>query len=186
MPDAELVARLAASNALLLFGPRSGAKTKDVTIPDGLPPGRLRDLVPVRVLAVETLRPDCPGEVVFDSKAYESTRWRESLDTGDVDVLARYEDGGAALVRNGRAHYLATLADDGFLTALFARLCAEAGIATTQVGGGLRLRRRGDLTFGINYGDTAVAAPAPANAVFVLGARMISPRDLSIWRAGEG
>jgi beta-galactosidase len=186
MPDAELVARLAASEALLLFGPRSGAKTRDVTIPDGLPPGPLRDLLPVKVLAVETLRPDCPGEVVLDGKAYESTRWRESLGAGDADVLARYEDGGAALIRHGRAHYLATLADDGFLTALFARLCAEAGIATTQVGGGLRLRRRGDLTFGINYGDTSIAAPASANAVFVLGARMISPRDLSIWRAGEG
>jgi beta-galactosidase len=182
MPDADLVARLAASEALLLFGPRSGAKTRDVTIPDSLPPGRLRDLLPVRVLAVETLRPDCPGEVVFDGKAYESTRWRESLDAGATDVLARYEDGGAALVRQGRAHYLATLADDGFLTALFAKLCDEAGVATTPVTGALRLRRRGDLVFGINYGETPVAAPAPADAAFVLGGRMIGARDLSIWR----
>jgi beta-galactosidase len=132
---------------------------------------------------VETLRPDCPGGLVFDGATYESTRWRESLDAGDAEVLARYEDGGAALVRHGRAHYLATLADDGFLTALFAKLCAEAGIAMTPVGGGLRLRRRGDLTFGINYGETPVAAPAPADAVFVLGGRSIAARsvDLARW-----
>ncbi len=182
MPDADLVARLAASDALLLFGPRSGAKTKDVTISDGLPPGRLRDLLPVRVLAVETLRPDCPGELVFNGATHESTRWRESLDAGETHVLARYEDGGAALIRHGRAHYLATLADDGFLTALFAKLCDEAGVATTPVTGALRLRRRGDLVFGINYGDTPVAAPAPADAAFVLGGCTIGARDLSIWR----
>jgi beta-galactosidase len=99
MPDADLVVRLAGSEALLLFGPRSGAKTKDVTIPDGLPPGPLRDLLPVKVLAVETLRPDCLGKVVLDGKAYESTRWRESLEAGETEVLARYEDGGPALVR---------------------------------------------------------------------------------------
>jgi len=185
MPDADLVVRLAGSEALLLFGPRSGAKTKDVTIPDGLPPGPLRDLLPVKVLAVETLRPDCLGKVVLDGKAYESTRWRESLEAGETEVLARYEDGGPALVRHGQAHYLATLTDDGFLTALSAKLCAEAGIAMTQVDRGLRLRRRGDLTFGINYGETPVAAPAPADAVFVLGGRSIGARDLSIWRDGK-
>jgi beta-galactosidase len=48
----------------------------------------------------------------------------------------------------------------------------------------LRLRRRGTLTFGINYGDTPVAAPAPADAAFVLGGRTIGARDLSIWRHG--
>ena len=61
-------------------------------------------------------------------------------------------------------------------------LCTEAGIATTPVSGSLRLRRRGDLCFAINYGDTAVVAPAAENAGFILGGRSVPPRDLSIWR----
>lgn len=182
MPDSNAVARLLDSDAIIVVGPRSGAKTKDVTIPDGLAPGALRGLLPLRVLSVETLRPDCPGSIDFGGARFASTRWRESIDPGDCSVLASYEDGAPALVRHGRAHYLATLTDDACLAALFTSLCTEAGIAITPVSGGLRLRRRGNLTFAINYGDNAVTAPAPDDADFILGSRSIDPRDLAIWR----
>ncbi|MFZ4688685.1 MAG: beta-galactosidase [Polymorphobacter sp.] len=182
MPDSLAVARLAAADALVVLGPRSGAKTADITIPDGLPPGPLRALLPIRVLSVETLRPDCPGGINFGGDSFASTAWREAIDPGDTLVLADYEDGTPALVRHGRAHYLATVADDGFLTAFFTSLCAEADITITPVSGGLRLRRRGDLVFAINYGATAVTAPAPDGAQFVLGGRSIDPHDLAIWR----
>ncbi len=182
MPGAAAVAALGAASALVVLGPRSGAKTRDVTIPDGLPPGPLRALLPIRVLAVETLRPDCPGTIAFGGAAYAAGIWRESLDPGSAAVLGRYEDGSPALVRHGRVHYLATVTDDGFLDAFFAGLCAEAGVATTPVAGGLRLRRRGDLSFAINYGADPVAAPAPAGAEFVLGGAVIAGHDLAIWR----
>jgi beta-galactosidase len=182
MPDSLAVARLADAAALVVLGPRSGAKTLDVTIPDGLPPGALRPLMPIRILSVETLRPDCPGEISFNGNGFASHSWRESLDPGETDVLASYEDGAPALVRHGRMHYLATLTDDGFLTAFFTALCAEAGIAVTPLAGALRLRRRGGLTFAINYGAEPAVAPAPEGAVFVLGSRQIDPHDLAIWR----
>jgi beta-galactosidase len=183
MPDAGALAQLRDTPALVVLGPRSGAKTQDVTISDGLPPGPLQSLLPLRVLAVETLRPDCPGEIRLGEASFASTRWRESIDPGDCGVLAHYEDSTPALVRHGRAHYLATLTDDAFLTGFFAALCAEAGVAVTPVSGGLRLRRRGLLTFAINYGDEAVLAPAPDGAVFVLGGRTVGARDLAVWRA---
>ena len=184
MPDSLAVARLADCPALVVIGPRSGAKTSDVTIPEGLPPGPLRALLPIRILSVETLRADCPGSISFNDKAFASTAWRESLDPGSTTVLAAYEDGTPALVRQGRAHYLATLTDDAFLTAFFTGLCVEADIAFTPLTGSLRLRRRGDLTFAINYGATAVTAPAPGGAEFLLGGRNIGPHDLAIWRLG--
>ncbi len=182
MPDSDAVARLRDCTGLVLVGPRSGAKTRDVTIPDGLAPGPLRSLLPLRVLAVETLRSDCAGEIRMAEEDYVSGRWREAIDPGDCSVVAHYEDGTPALLRHGRAHYLATLTNDGFLTALLTSLCAEAGVAVTPVSDGLRLRRRGGLTFAINYGDTPVLAPAPDEAVFVLGSRTVAPRDLAIWR----
>ena len=184
MPDSDAVARLRDAPGLTVLGPRSGAKPKDVTIPDGLPPGPLRSLLPIRVLAVETLRPDCPGGLDYDGRDFTSRSWRESLDPGDASILARYEDGAPALVRHGRVHYLATLTDDAFLDAFFADLAAEAGIAAAPLDGALRLRRRGALTFAINYGDEPVAAPAPEGAIFLLGARQVAPRDLAIWTAG--
>ncbi len=182
MPDAAAVAALRDCAALMVLGPRSGAKTRDVTIPDGLAPGLLRELVPIRVLSVETLRPDCSGSITIDGASFASGRWRESIDPGDCDVRGRYEDGSPALVRHDRVHYLATLTDDAALTALFTALCAEAAVTVTPVDGGLRLRRRGELVFGINYGAEAVAAPAPLDAVFVLGGRSIAPRNLAIWK----
>ena len=183
MPDSLAVARLADTHALVVLGPRSGAKTKDLTIADGLPPGALRGLLPIRVLSVETLRADCPGAISFNGRDYASTSWRESLDPGDARVLASYEDGSPALVRHGRVHYLATLTDEAFLAAFFTSLCAEADIAVTPLENDLRLRRRGDLVFAINYGASAVSAPAPEGADFLLGSRTIDPHDLAIWRS---
>ena len=181
MPDSDVVAQLRDTPALVLIGPRSGAKTRDMTLPDGLPPGPLRALLPIRVLSVETLRRDCPGRIGFGDADFASTSWREAIDPGEATVLGRYEDDSPALVRHGRVHYLATLTDDALLTALLTSLCAKAGIAITPVTGGLRLRRRGPLTFAINYGEEAVLAPAPDGAVFVLGGRTVGACDLAIW-----
>ncbi len=183
MPGEETVARLRDADAVTLFGPRSGAKTKDVTIPDGLPPGNLRTLLPIRMLSVETIRTDCAGTVTFDGADYASMTWREALDPGSCEVLARYEDGSPALVASGRHHYLATVTDTALLDALFASVCAKAGVTTRPLSGDVRLRSRGTLRFAFNYSAEPVPCPAPAGAQFLLGGTTIGPRDLSVWRA---
>jgi len=183
MPTAETIARLKASSAIVMFGPRSGAKTDDLTIPDGLPPGPLRDLLPIRVLSVETLRPDCPAELVWNNGRYPSTIWREELElTGAAEVLARHDDGGPAIVRAGKAIYVGSVSDRRFLTDFLESLCVEAGVAVQRLPRDVRLRRRGDLTFAFNYGDQPIAAPAPPNARFILGAQTIAPRDVAVWK----
>lgn len=176
-------AQLAQSGALVLFGPRCGAKTEDFALPPGLPPGPLREVLPLRVLAVETLRPGCEGTITRGAKTGESGRWRETIEAPGAEVLGHYEDGTPALVRQGRCLYLATLTDDVFLTDLLEDLAAEAGVATVRLPEGLRLRSRGGLVFAINYGGEAVPAPAPAGAEFVLGGPIVGPRDCSVWRA---
>jgi beta-galactosidase len=182
MPSEAAVAALAATDAFLLLGPRSGAKTSELTIPEGLPPGRLRSLMPIRVLAVETLRPDCTGSFVLDGQSHASHSWRESIDAGEAEVLATREDGRPGLVRHGNAHYLTTLIDDAGFDALLQRLAGQAGLVAKPLAGSLRLRRRGDLMFAINYGPEPATAPAPAQAEFLLGSRTIPPHDLAIWR----
>ncbi len=181
--DDDTLNALQASDALLLFGPRSGAKTDEFSISDGLPPGRLRVFVPLKVISVETLRPDCGGGLVYRAGQYASGRWRETIEVGDGDVIAAYEDGAAAAVRCGRSIYLATQTDDAFLTALFVDLCAENAIAITPLPPTLRLRRRGDLVFAFNLADHPASAPAPANAAFVIGGATIEPFGVSVWRS---
>ncbi len=182
LPTAQAVDRLQAADGLVLIGPRSGAKTRDVTIPEGLAPGLLRALVPIRVFAVETLRPDCPGTITIGNASFESGLWRETIEPGPCTVLGHYEDGAPAMVRHGKVHYLATLVEDAALDVIIAAMAAEAGIETTPVTGSLRIRRRGHLTFAINYGAQTAEAPAPDGAEFLLGSRTVAPRDVSIWR----
>mgnify|MGYP006159937101 FL=1 len=173
---------LQASDGILLFGPRAGAKTDEFSISDGLPPGRLRELVPVKVTSVETLRADCGGSIAYKGAAYESGRWRETIEVGDADIMATYEDGAPAAVRAGRSIYLATLTDDAFLTNLFVDLCAEADVQITPLPPTLRLRRRGELTFAFNLDSVSARAPAPTGAEFVIGGSDIEPYGVAVWR----
>lgn len=184
-PSARTLANLKASSAIVVFGPRSGAKTVDLTIPEGLPPGPLRDLLPVRVLSVETLRPDCSGGLMWNGRSYASHIWREELElTGEAEILARYDDGGPAIVRSGRTVYVASLTDREFLTDFLENLCHQAGVATQRLARDVRIRRRGDLVFAFNYAEESVPAPAPEGARFVLGGPTIGPRDAVAWREG--
>jgi beta-galactosidase len=183
MPKAGLAERLSANGAVVLFGPRSGAKTKDVTLPEGLAPGPLRSALPIRVLSVETLRPGCEGRIRWNGRTYASGRWREEIEVGEgLSILGRYEDDTPALVRKGRVLYLATLTDGAFLIDLFEDLAQAADLAPVRLPEGLRLRRRGDLVFALNYSDRSQTAPAPEGADFVLGGPVVGARDVSVWR----
>ena len=173
---------LQASDGILLLGPRAGAKTDEFSMSEGLPPGRLRELVPVKVTSVETLRADCGGSIAYKGAEYESGRWRETIEVGDADIIATYEDGAPAAVRAGRSIYLATLTDDAFLTNLLVDLCAEADVQITPLPPTLRLRRRGELTFAFNLDSANARAPAPAGAEFVIGGSDIEPYGVAVWR----
>jgi beta-galactosidase len=183
MPKRGLAERLSANGAVVLFGPRSGAKMPDVTLPEGLPPGSLRSALPLRVLSAETVRPGCEGEIRWNDGTYASGCWREEIEAGEgLSILGRYEDDTPALVRKGQVLYLATLTDGGFLTDLFEDLAQAAGLATLRLPEGLRLCRRGDLVFALNYSAEGQAVPAPAGADFILGGPVVGPRDASVWR----
>ena len=173
---------LEASAGLVLFGPRCGAKTEEFSISNGLPPGRLRSFVPIKVISVETLRPDCNGTISYKSEIHQSGRWRETIEVGDADIIATYEDGAPAAVRSGLSVYLATLTDDACLTNILVDLCAESGIAITPLSPTLRLRRRGDLTFAFNLSDAPASVPAPKGAAFVIGSASIEPFGVAVWR----
>lgn len=181
--DDDFVARCEASGARFVFGPRSGAKTDEFALPDSLPPGALQALLPIRVLAVDTLRADCDEPLSWNGKRYRSRIWREQLDAGDCEVLAHFGDGQAAAVRQGRYVYLATLSDDEFLDDFVAASAADAGISTTVLDADLRLRRRGPLMFAFNYSTSAKTLPLGAESEFLLGGRVLEGHDVAVWRA---
>lgn len=182
--DPDFVARLKACGAKILFGPRSGSKTRDMHIPDNLPPGPLCDLIDVRVTRVESL-PDFHEErVLHGNSTYPAGTWRETIRTGET-VLATFEgayrNGTPALVGNEKARYLATLPQTEFLLKLIGETLAWAGVETLPDLGDLRIARRGRLHFAFNYGPSPAAVPAKPGATFLVGESVLAPADVAIW-----
>lgn len=180
--DDEFVARCEAEGGHIIFGPRSGSKTGEFSIPQTLPPGALQRLIPIRILSVETLRPDCAEDLHWNGRAYDATIWCEEIDAGDADVVATFATGAPAVVRSGTVTYIGTVTDDGFLQDFLRAACAEAGIPTLELPQDLRICRRGGLEFAFNYAAEPQTVPAPEDAIFELGGRELGPHDVAVWR----
>jgi beta-galactosidase len=193
--DTDFAARLLASGAQVVLGPRSGAKTEDFAIPHNLPPGALGPALGLRVARVESLRPglaepvwrcNAAGARSGDRPAGQATRWRDVVEAdAGTQVEASFADGHPAVLRRGRLRYLAGAFDAALLAAVLAQAARDAGLAMQPVDGGLRLRRRGTLQFAINYGPSPAVAPAPAGARFVLGSRDLPPAGVAAWEAPQ-
>ena len=163
-------AAFAAAEGTILFGPRTGSKTRSFQIPPELPPG---GLLPLRVTQVASLRPGLV-EPVAGEVAGHAVRWREWLDTA-LPVRARFADGSPALVGQEHRLYLGCWPDPQLLAALMRRVIRGGESLPDSV----RLRRRGDLTFAFNYGDTPWTAPG---SDFILGDANVAPQSLAVWR----
>ncbi|MFO1037908.1 MAG: beta-galactosidase [Geminicoccaceae bacterium] len=169
-----------ACTGVVLYGPRTGSKTRSLSIPETLPPGPLQALLPMRVAEVASLRPGLEVEV-SGSVAGSARRWRERVETS-LTPLATFPDGSAAFVARGNHHYLASWPDGTLLDAVLRHVLAAASVTLTPVPDHVRLRRRGDLTFAFNYGPEPW--PLPEGARPVMGDTVVGAQDLACWRAG--
>ena len=175
----------AAATGVVIFGPRSGSKTRQFSIPEELPPGPLQRLLHVRVIEVSSLRPGAKIEI-HGSITGHAERWCELVET-TAEALATFADGAPALVANGNFFYLAAWPDAGALAAVMRLVCRKAGLSTIELPAAVRLRRRGDFTFAFNYGETSWRAPFGSEPL--VGDACVAPRGFSVWRssrAGRG
>ena len=168
-----------AADGFVLFGPRTGSKTRNFSIPINLPPGPVAALTGVRVTQVSSLRPNL-SEAVGGTVSGTAIRWREYLEAPTAIRLATFANGDPALTLLGRHAYLACWPDEALLSRVLAWLAKSAGLETISLPESVRLRRRGDLTFAFNYGDATWTAPALGK--LVLGTQTVAPRSLSVWR----
>ncbi len=175
------VAALEASSTVVLLGPRSGSKTHDLQIPSDLPPGPLQRLIPLQITRVESLSPNIALGVALDGHRYTAHHWREQVRT-DLKPVATFEDGGGAWYQMGRINYLTCWPDASLLTRILTDLASKAGLDPAPMPEGVRLSRRGEVVFAINYAPEPREAPAPHDAHFVLGERTLPPAGVAAWR----
>ncbi|SLN24650.1 beta-galactosidase [Roseisalinus antarcticus] len=140
-----LRAGLAAFDGIALLGPRSDTKTDELSIPTPMGPN-----VPgldVTVALTESLP---PGAEVALAGGGRFLHWFEHLE-GEAEVVLRTAAGQPAMVGAGGLRYLAGWPDDATFDAILAAQCAEAGVATTPMPEGLRLRDTDTHRFVFNY-----------------------------------
>ena len=183
--DQAFVDKCKASSAHFIFGPRAGAKTSEFGYPAILPPGLLQQLIPIRILSVETLRADCMEGLCWNKQQYQSGSWCEQIEAGESEILARYDNGEAAVVRQDRITYIGTLTNREFLLDFFQQYCQQANIQTYRFGTDIRVCQRGDLMFAFNYSDQPQQLPLDSGSSLMLGSSQIKPHGVTVWR-GSG
>lgn len=174
-------AAVAASDAVVLLGPRTGSKTRTITIPEGLPPGSLQRLLPLQVTRVESLPPGITVDVEHSGRHFTAGAWREFVRTS-LKPVATFENGDGAWYRKGKVHYLAAWPDAELMSYVTASVAMEAGVAMTAMPEGVRIQKRGALTFAVNYAPETRPTPAPKGATFVLGGAELPPAGIAAWK----
>jgi beta-galactosidase len=172
--------RLAAVEGHILFGPRSGSKTRQFQIPPQLPPGLLQRLLPLRVASVESLRPG-HREVVGDG-AGAVTNWLEHVETDLAPRLSTI-DGKPVWLQSDRVHYLTGWPDPDLMLRILRAVAAECGVPFRSLPPGLRLRRHGSREFAFNYapGEVDISELVPAGASLLLGELKLPPAGVAAW-----
>ena len=175
-----LLASLSKSQAQMVFYPRAGSKVDTVRIPDDLPPSCLRSLIDIQILRVESLRPGAAEPVRLNQREGAATRWREMLRVGaSVAIDARFADGHPAIVRQQRTRYLAGWFDSDLQREVLKQAARDAGLAPVELPQGVRIRRRGELLFAMNYNDTARTLNVP-HANWLVGSGTVAAHGVSI------
>jgi beta-galactosidase len=169
------------SGAICILGPRSGSKTLDFQIPPTLAPGAARALIDVTVSRVESLR---PGYVEI-AGPYHVTHWLEHVES-PLKPVATTAGGHGIWYQNAACDYLACWPDEKLLHDVLTRRCEALGIATLDLPAGLRIRRRGEVAFAINYEnapvDLADFVPSADTLNYVVGGPHMPPAGVCAWR----
>ncbi len=174
--DAALVTRLKQLDILVLFGPRSGSRTGDCQIADGLPPGPLQSAIPILIPRVESLREGLTEQ----GDGFEITRWFEHVETALAPDIA-LSDGRGIVYRAGGLRYLAGWPDAALLERLLREMAAEGGLSVTALPRDIRIRRAGDVTFAFNYGPEAFDLTALTNGPPIIGDALLPPAGVAAW-----
>jgi beta-galactosidase len=168
----------AVCDAVMLFGPRVGSKTRHYAIPDNLPPGPLSEMLGVKVIEVSSMRPSLTKAVSGVASGH-AEKWVEHLET-DAKVLSTFGSGQAAFVAKGKRHYLACWPSQDLLTDVMTHLCGKAKLTCMELPEHIRIRRRGALSFAFNYGPEAYTLPHDRD--YVLGSATLAAYDVAAWK----
>ncbi len=168
--------KLSALDCSVLIGPRSGSKSTSFCIPAGLAPGELRDLIPLTVTRVESLRDD----VCEAGDSWSISRWREDV-ASEIEPELALKDGRGIVFANANVRYVAAWPDQSLLDLLIGRIADEAGLALQPLPEGLRIRRSASHIFAFNYSNSTIDTGPLGFGTPILGEIALDPAGVAIW-----
>lgn len=147
-----------AAGGLLAVGPRSGFKQPS-NIVWAPAPGPLSRLMGVRIDHVDALRPGISGSVTLGGADFHYQTWADLLSPTTAEVLATYQTpayaGVAAITRQrhgqGACVTIGPWGNPALHLAIFSDLLSQTGLPHDLLPDGVRLTRRGGLTYLFNF-----------------------------------
>ena len=178
-----LIKECANNNLHLIAGPRTGSKTDEFLFAPNLGPGKLQELIPIKVLTTETIREDMTLPISYDGNSYAGIKWNEELEIADtVEVLASFDSDKPAIVKNHKVTYIASLTEIQCLITLFQQICQELDIRTCILDPDLRIAHRGGFSVVVNYANKPQHININYPVEYVLGSEKIPAFGVSIFK----
>ncbi|RMY81194.1 hypothetical protein D0862_12438 [Hortaea werneckii] len=171
----------------VVFGPHTGDRTPEFAYTPGLAPseGTVRDRLPMRVTRYETPPSYAKSGVEYNGTKYNISLWEESLtcsrgnasSEATITSTSRHRAGKPAACAENMTHYLGFNPPVELLVSYLGDVAGEIGMRDlagrevegkkNDLGATLRMMRRGDLLWAINYGLKAQTAPEVDGEVIV-------------------
>jgi beta-galactosidase len=176
--DAALAEQLKSYTGQVVIGPRSGSKTGDFAIPDGLAPGDLRKVFDGTIILSESLRPG----LIHPGEGWEIGLWLDHLDT-DAEPELVAQDGTVASYRQDGVRYLAAWPQGAFIDEVMTRAARDAGLEIAALPDGMRLRSTAAYRFVFNYSAEAQVLPTSLTGEMLLGGPALEPGGVAVLSA---
>jgi beta-galactosidase len=183
--------KYASNGGHLILSSRTGHKDKRGHLFESLWAEPIHDLIGASIPIYDLLAGQAVGKVEFEGKQYAWGSWGDVLEPqAGTTVLARYADQfyagrAAAITRKlgkGSVTYIGADSLDGELErSILQRVYGQAGAAPQALPPGLVVDWRDGFWVATNFSEKALAAPAGANAKFLLGGRQLDAAGVAVW-----
>lgn len=146
----EALTAFKAASGHIIFGPRTGSKTKNLHVPSDLAPGLLQELIALKVNKSESFR--AGFKLIGSLSVGEVTghTWLDHVET-ELDPIVKSDDGFGLLYADGPISVFATVPDRVFLKGYLKTILEAAGLETEPLPDGVRRREEGGQLYYFNY-----------------------------------
>jgi beta-galactosidase len=136
-----------AQRSPIIFGPRTATRTANGTVPNDGQFALIEELVGIKLLNFDSLRPTMHQRVkaIDTDNEFAGTLWCESYELLSAEPLLLYSDGpmaGSAAVTLHKNVTVIGLLSQSLLKDIFTRTLTEQGVPTQDLPEGLRMSRR--------------------------------------------